>query len=49
MGRCSIHTEFKTIEKLGILNLHQNSIYQLPISEISDEVIKEVETVEIGY
>ena len=37
------------IENLGIFNPRQNTIYQLPISEISDEVIKEVETVVIGY
>ena len=49
MGKRSIHLEFQTIEKLGIFNPRQNTIYQLPISEISDEVIKEVETVVIGY
>lgn len=49
MGRRSIHPEFQTIENLGIFNPHQNTIYQLPISEISDEVIKEVETNVIGY
>lgn len=49
MGRRSIHLEFQTIENLGIFNPRQNTIYQLPISEISDEVIKEVETVVIGY
>lgn len=49
MGRRSIHPEFQTIENLGIFNPRQNTIYQLPISEISDEIIKEVETVVIGY
>ena len=49
MGRRSIHPEFQTIENLGIFNPRQNTIYQLPISEISDEVIKEVETNVIGY
>lgn len=49
MGRRSIHPEFQTIENLGIFNPRQNTIYQLPISDISDEVIKEVETVVIGY
>lgn len=49
MGRRSIHPEFQTIEKLGIFNPRQNTIYQLPISEISDEVIKEVEENVIGY
>ena len=49
MGRRSIHPEFQTIENLGIFNPRQNTIYQLPISEISDEVITEVETVVIGY
>ena len=49
MGRRSIHPEFQTIEKLGIFNPRQNTIYQLPLSEISDEVIKEVETNVIGY
>ena len=49
MGRRSIHPEFQTIEKLGIFNPRQNTIYQLPISEISDEVIKEVEADVIGY
>ena len=49
MGRRSIHPEFQTIENLGIFNPRQNTIYQLPISEISDQVIKEVETNVIGY
>ena len=49
MGRRSIHPEFQTIEKLGIFNPRQNTINQLPLSEISDEVIKEVETNVIGY
>ena len=49
MGRRSIHPEFQTIENLGIFNPRQNTIYQLPISKISDEVIKEVETSVIGY
>lgn len=49
MGKRSIHPEFQSIGKLGIFNPRQNTIYQLPISEISDEVIKEVETVVIGY
>ena len=49
MGRRSIHLEFQTIENLGIFNPRQNTIYQLPISKISDEVIKEVETSVIGY
>ena len=49
MGRRSIHPEFQTIENLGIFNPRQNTIYQLPISETSDQVIKEVETVVIGY
>lgn len=49
MGRRSIHPEFQTIEKLGIFNPRQNTIYQLPISKISDEVIKEVEENVIGY
>lgn len=49
MGRHSIHPEFQTIENLGIFNPRQNTIYQLPISEISDEIIKEVEENVIGY
>lgn len=49
MGRRSIHPEFQTIEKLGIFNPRQNTIYQLPISEISDQVIKGVEANVIGY
>ena len=49
MGRHSIHPEFQTIKKLGIFNPRQNTIYHLPLSEISDEVIKEVETNVIGY
>lgn len=49
MGRRSIYPEFQTIEKPGIFNPRQNTIYQLPISEISDQVIKEVETDVIGY
>ena len=49
MGRRSIHPGFQTIEKLGIFHPRQNTIYQLPISEIPDEVIKEVEENVIGY
>lgn len=49
MGRRSIYPEFQTIEKPGIFNPRQNTIYQLPISEISDQVIKEVEANVIGY
>jgi len=49
MGRRSIHPEFQTIENLGIFNPRQNTIYQLPISEISDQVIKKVEANVIGY
>ena len=49
MGRRSIRPEFQTIEKLGIFNPRQNTIYQLPISEISDQVIKKVEANVIGY
>ena len=49
MGRRSIHPEFQTIEKLGIFNPRQNTIYQLPIFKISYQVIKEVEVNVIGY
>ena len=49
MGRRSIHPEFQNIEKLGIFNPRQNTIYQLPIFKISYQVIKEVEVNVIGY
>lgn len=49
MGRHSIHKEFQTIERLGIFNPRLNTVYLLSISDISEDIIKEVSTKVIGY
>lgn len=42
MGIHSIHSEFKTIQKLGIFNPRTNCVYLKKISDISNQIIEEV-------
>lgn len=49
MGIHSNQKEFQNIKFLGIFNPRLNKVYKLPISEISDDLIKEVEKEVIGY
>ena len=49
MGLHSIHPEFQNIKYLGIYNPRLNIVYRIATSEISDEVIFEVEKNVIGY
>lgn len=49
MGRRSIHPEFETIDKLGIYNPRKNVVYQFPITEVSPDLLTEIETQVIGY
>ena len=49
MGKHSIHSEFESIDKIGIFNPRLNNIYLLEISNISDNVIYEVSKNIIGY
>lgn len=49
MGIHSIHPEFKNISFLGIYNPRLNSVSRISVDDISDDVIKEVETNVIGY
>ncbi len=49
MGCHSIHSEFRTIEKLGIFNPRKNKVYIADIASISPEIIEEVSKEVIGY
>ncbi len=49
MGIHSIHKEFQTVKQLGIFNPRLNTVYLLEISNISDNIIKQVSTEVIGY
>ena len=49
MGKHSVHKEFDSIEKLAIFNPRKNKIYCAEVSDIPDEVIKEVSEKVIGY
>ena len=49
MGIHSIHSEFKTIQKLGIFNPRTNCVYLKKISDISNQIIEEVSSEVIGY
>ena len=49
MGCHSIHQEFKQIEYLGIFNPRLNCVYRFKLSELSQDIISEVETDIIGY
>lgn len=49
MGKHSIHKEFENIKKLGIFNPRLNIVYQMEISNISEDIINEVSKEIIGY
>lgn len=49
MGLHSIHKEFKKVKYLGIYNPRTNAIFRIKTSEISTEIINEVEKEVIGY
>lgn len=49
MGKHSIHKEFENIKKLGIFNPRLNIVYQMEISNISEDIINEVSNEIIGY
>ncbi len=49
MGQHSTKAEFSAITKLGIYNPRLNSVYILPIAEVPNEIIKEVEEDVICY
>ncbi len=49
MGLHSIHPEFKDIQYLGIYNPRQNIASRIAVTDIPEEVIKEVDTYVIGY
>jgi hypothetical protein len=49
MGKQSIHKEFDTVGKLGIFNPRLNKLYQMSVSNISEEILEEVKRDVIGY
>lgn len=49
MGLHSIHPEFKDVKYLGIYNPRINTVYRIAVTDISKDVIKQVETDVIGY
>ena len=49
MGLHSIHPEFKNIQYLGIYNPRLNVVSRISVTDISDDVIRKVETEVIGY
>ena len=49
LGLHSIHPEFKSIQYLGIYNPRKDIVYRLNVNEISEEVIRKVDTDVIGY
>lgn len=50
MGLRSVNSDaFRNVKYLGIYNPHQNVVYKISVDDISDDVIKQVETEVIGY
>lgn len=49
MGVHSIHSEFNSINKIGIFNPRLNTVYIQDISEIPEDIIFEIENKIIGY
>lgn len=49
MGKRSIHTEFQSIEQLGLFNPRLNKVYLIKVSDIPKETILEVEQSVIGF
>lgn len=49
MGIRSIHDCFEDIQSIGIFNPRLNKIYKINISNISADIIKDIEKKVIGY
>ena len=49
MGLHSVHPEFKEIQYLGIYNPRLNTVSRIAVTDIPEDVIKEVEMEVIGY
>ena len=49
MGLHSIHPEFQRIQYLGIYNPRLNTVYRIPVADIPEDVISEVEEKVTGY
>lgn len=49
MGKHSTVKEFETVHNLGFYNPRLNTVYLLDVNSIDPEIIREVETVVIGY
>lgn len=49
LGVNSYCCDFSNIKKIGIFNPRKNTVYQYEIKNISNEIIKEIETKVIGY
>lgn len=49
MGLYSVHPEFQSIKYLGIYNPRLNQVYRIAVTDISEDVIREVEEKVIGY
>ena len=49
MGLHSIHPEFQQVKYLGIFNPRMNRVYRLPVGQIPEDVIAEVDGKIIGY
>lgn len=49
MGQASIHSEFQSIEKLGLYNPRQNKVFLLNIADIPDGILEIVQKEVIDY
>jgi len=49
MGRRSIHPQFQTIEKLGIVNPRLGKTWTIAVEEIPDSTLTQVSSDVIGY
>lgn len=49
MGLHSVHPEFQSIKYLGIYSPRLNQVYRIAVTDISEDVIREVEEKVIGY
>ena len=49
MGLHSVHPEYKKIRYLCVFNPRLNVLYKLPVENISQEIIDEIEVSVIGY
>ena len=49
MGLHSVYPEYQNVKYLGFYNPRKNFVYRIAVSEVSEEVIAEVESEVIGY